>query len=178
MCACVCRLNDSAIINTFMSSLKCHPLLSFNLLLLSICNRSLEFTFTSQIIMVRLKCATEGGLFHFHLSVHSFSPQFSLLCFELHPLLAPAPACSCATLPLLLSVSWWEDLGGLSFPREKEKPVQFSSKWDVSRMKSGWAVSCTSPLLKWKEWKKRSSAAPCDWCCCGLVTLEQCWLPL
>lgn len=100
MCACVCRLNDSVIINTFMSSLKCHPLLSFNLLLLSIFNRSLEFTFPSQIIMVRLKCATEGVFFIFtsvcvlfHHSFPSYVLNYILLSHLRLP--APAPCCPC-----------------------------------------------------------------------------------
>lgn len=38
---------------------------------------------------------------------------------------------SCATFSLLLSVSRWEDLGGLSFPAEEEKPVQVASKCEV-----------------------------------------------
>lgn len=54
MCACVCRLHDSAVINTFMFSLKSHPLLSFHLLLLSALNHSVELALISQIIMVRL----------------------------------------------------------------------------------------------------------------------------
>lgn len=59
--------------------------------------------------------------FFFHLlSLSTLRHLFISLCI-----------CSCAILPLLLSVSWWEDLGGLSFPTEEEKPVQLASKWEV-----------------------------------------------
>lgn len=43
--------------------------------------------------------------------------------------------CLCLSIchvPLLLSVSWWEDLGGLSFPTKEEMPVWSPSKWDMS----------------------------------------------
>lgn len=82
--------------------------------------------------------------------IHAFS-IFTPACFLFFivsvlfwvSLLAPCPPppyfqlfiCLCLSIchvPLLLSVSWWEDLGGLSFPTKEEMPVWSASKWDIS----------------------------------------------
>lgn len=81
-----------------------------------------------------IQCVSAG--FHAGQSF-SFSPQYasspppaphlSLVTTSFH---ISSYLSLCHILPLLLSVPWREDLGGLSFPTEEEKLVQFASKWD------------------------------------------------
>lgn len=73
-------------------------------------------------------------------SLFPFSPQYASLFFSSYFIFLTSLSfifCHvsfCLSLchaPLLLSVSWWEDLGGFSSPTEEEMPDQLASKWEV-----------------------------------------------